>query len=138
MRLKLTSRLKIAAVNALAHWLAVPVTVHKDDFPEVIKRNMEHYISESSYLLIHVYDQPPAQIWKFEEWAWDHLSGLKENPFMLHDSAFEFAGNWLGIFEIDDPRYQQAHERYRIVTETDLGYKRFMEDWRAECALNPD
>jgi hypothetical protein len=138
MRLKPITRLRVAAVNAFAHWLAVPITVHDHDFPEVRHRNMTHYIEEACYLMEHFYKKPPSEVWKFEDWAWDHLRSLKDNPFVLHDSPVQFCHEYMGFFYgvLDDmPQLRKWEDEFQTFSQIDKYYaKHFHEDWHAECA----
>ena len=129
-KLRLITRGKIATVKAVASFFGIPITVHEQRLPEVIRRNIEEYLEESCYILEHVFNQPLKEVWKLDEWGYDFLMGNKESPFNLHDHPLYFAGLWMGVYPgcrecINELR--AAEERHSKMAREDEVYKaRFM------------
>jgi hypothetical protein len=84
-------------VKAMATFFGIPITVHVESLPEIVKRQVESYIEESCYLLKHVFDQSDNEVAKYDEWAYDLLMAKKDNPYKLHDHPFYLAAAWMGF-----------------------------------------
>jgi hypothetical protein len=120
-------RIRVALVKAFARMFGIPIETHEVNLKSVIKWEINTYIDEACYILQHVFEQDIKRVWQFDEWAYDMLIGMWDNPFVMHDHPFELAASWMGLHYgcsdcIDEMR--AAEEKFTKFWQTNAEYRK--------------
>lgn len=102
--------------------------------PEQIRPKIDLYIDEAALLLKEVWGQSDEEVYRFIDWAYDHLLGNMSSPFLLHDHPFYFSGRYLGV-TADDPRQKEADLKFRELADREDYQKKFQDGWRVKFGL---
>lgn len=130
-------RFRISALQRLAKFLNVPVTIHEDAMRERMLEPVRRYVDESVLLLKVIWGASTEKAAEFDEWAWNTLSHDLSNHALLHRHPLYFSCYYAGGAETDQEMVE-ARQRFAIFCETESYAKMVNQGWRVNFGLPGD